>query len=34
MHLEGQGTCNSEDIQLVIAKAAIGNLCIPKEVAA
>ena len=34
MHLEGQATYESEDIHLVIAKAATGNLCIPKEVAA
>ena len=32
--MEGQGPSESEDIQLVILKAAAGNLRILKEVAA
>ena len=34
MYMEGQGTSESENIQLVIAKATTGKPCIQKEVAA
>ena len=34
MHMEGQGPSESEDIQLVIFKAAAGNPRIQKEVVA